>query len=230
VAAGRAKLPMAMKTLSTKSAFTLVELLAVILVLVFLAAWLIPAISDRRPRRTSITACMSNQRQIALGLTMWKDDHDGQFPWQVSITNGNVIEYALRDAASDFQVLSNYLTRPTVFVCPTDKARVVAVDFTQFDNRNVSYLVSHDLGADNNVGILTGDRHLENNGKPINPGLFTYSKGCVLDWTRELHGEVKNGPIGVLSFMDGHAEAIQNKNLNSAFQRGGLGTNRYVVP
>jgi hypothetical protein len=219
-----------MKKPSAKSAFTLTELLVVFFALAVFFALLIPAITDRGPRRSAIAACMSNQRQIVLGFTLWKDDHHEQFPWQASTTNSGTTEYTLNDAASNFQILSNYLGRPEVFVCPTDKTRVATTNFAQFDNRNTSYFVGHDTGKNYNVSILTGDRHLENNSKPINPGLFAYSQDCVLNWTRELHGRVPNGPIGVLSFADGHSEAVRNINLNSVFQRQGSATNRFVVP
>jgi hypothetical protein len=92
-------------------------------------ALLIPAITDRGPRRSAIAACMSNQRQIVIGFTLWKDDHHEQFLWQASTTNSGTTEYALKDAASNFQILSNYLGRPEVFVCPTDKNRVVTTNF-----------------------------------------------------------------------------------------------------
>jgi prepilin-type N-terminal cleavage/methylation domain-containing protein len=223
-------LPKAMKTPPAKSAFTLIELLAVIFVLAIITALLIPALTDRGSQRSGLAACMSNQRQIVIGFTMWKDDHHERFPWQISITNRSTDEYLLRDAASNYQILSNYLVRPKAFVCPTDKARVAAANFAQFDNRNVSYFVGHDTGKNYRASILTGDRNLENNGKPISPGLFTYSKDCLLNWTRELHDQVKNGPIGVLSFVDGHTEAVRNVNLNTVFQRHGSTTNRFVIP
>lgn len=230
VTVGRTMLPKAMKKPPAITAFTLVELLTVIFVLVIFAALLIPAITDRESHKSGIAECMSNQRQIVMGFTLWKNDHNEQFPWQASITNSGTTDYPLRDAASDFQMLSNYLDWPKVFVCPTDKARVAATNYAQFDNRNVSYFVGHDTDKNYNRSILTGDRHLEKNGKPINSGLFTYSKDCLLNWTRELHNQVKNGPIGVLSFVDGHTEAVRDINLNTVFQRQSSTTNRFVIP
>jgi prepilin-type N-terminal cleavage/methylation domain-containing protein len=221
-----------MKMLSAETkakAFTLIELLVVIFIVAILVALLLPATSGRGSGY--LVRCLNNQRQIAIGFTIWEGDHNGQFPWQVSSTNGGTMEYAARGyAAPNFQILSNYLKSPTVFVCPTDKAKIVATNGTQFNNQNVSYFVVFDTGTNNAVNILTGDRHLENNGKPVKPGSFIYSTNAVMNWTRELHGNVKNRALGVLSFTDGHIEIVRDANLNSVFQHEGMATNHLAVP
>jgi len=212
-------------------AFTLVELLVVIFILAVLAALLLPAKAGRGPMY--IPRCMNNQKQIALGFTMWKDDHNGQFPWQISSTNGGIMDDAARGyAAPNFQVLSDYLKSPTVFICPTDKSKVASANYNQFNNQNVSYFIAIDAATNSTVSIFTGDRHLENNGKPVKPGLFVYSNKAVINWTHELH-EIRSTQIlssGVISFADCHAERILGASLNSIFQRENLATNYFAVP
>ena len=211
-------------------AFTLVELLVVIFILLVVAVLLFPT-GPRKSSRANLPMCMNNQKQIALAFMMWTDDHSEQFPWQVSSANGGTMEYAARGyAAPNFQVLSNYLQLPIVFICPTDKSKVAATNYIQFNNQNTSYFVAFDFGTNNSVSILTGDRNLESNGKPAKPGSFIYSANANMNWTPELHNNLKNWAAGVLSFNDGHAEATKVANLNSIFQREGLATNHLAVP
>jgi prepilin-type N-terminal cleavage/methylation domain-containing protein len=216
-----------MKKPLPKSAFTLIELLVVIFVVAICAALLFTA--RGRPRPAFVARCLVNQKQITLGFNIWVGDN-GKFPWQVSVTNAGTMEYAERGyAAPNFRILSNILRNPEIFTCPTDKGKTAATNLAQFNNQNVSYFIGFDPGTNQPTSILTGDRHLENNGKPIKPGLFVYSNGSVMSWTHELHGNVKR-PIGCLGFVDSHAEVVRGETLASIFQRQGSATNRIAVP
>jgi len=59
--------------------FTLVELLVVIAIIVVLAAILFPAFTAAREKSRQAT-CMSNQRQLALALLAWTQDHNECLP------------------------------------------------------------------------------------------------------------------------------------------------------
>jgi len=62
-----------------KKAFTLIELLVVIAIIAILAAILFPVFAQARESARTIS-CLSNVKQISLGLTMYVQDYDERFP------------------------------------------------------------------------------------------------------------------------------------------------------
>ncbi len=73
------------------AAFTLLELLVVVAILAILAALLFPVFSQARERARR-TACLSNLKQMGLGIQMYSQDYDEHLPaWNsywVCYTNG----------------------------------------------------------------------------------------------------------------------------------------------
>ena len=68
------------RTTSRARAFTLVELLVVIAIIGLLAALLLPGVS-RAKGSAMKTACISNLKQINLGLRMYADDDSIRIYW-----------------------------------------------------------------------------------------------------------------------------------------------------
>jgi prepilin-type N-terminal cleavage/methylation domain-containing protein/prepilin-type processing-associated H-X9-DG protein len=69
-----------MNRLSLKnSAFTLIELLVVIAIIAILAAILFPVFAQARAKARQ-TSCLSNQRQLGVGILAYVQDHDETLP------------------------------------------------------------------------------------------------------------------------------------------------------
>ena len=64
-------------------AYTLIELLVVIAVIGILAAMLMPVLSKGKQKAGQIN-CMSNLKQVSLGMLMFVDDNEGSFPGPAS--------------------------------------------------------------------------------------------------------------------------------------------------
>ncbi len=64
---------------SSRRGFTLIELLVVVAIIAILAAILFPVFGTARERARQ-TACLSNLKQIGLGLMQYSQDYDERFP------------------------------------------------------------------------------------------------------------------------------------------------------
>jgi prepilin-type N-terminal cleavage/methylation domain-containing protein/prepilin-type processing-associated H-X9-DG protein len=68
-------------------AFTLIELLVVIAIIGILAALLLPTLSIAK-KKGSQAYCINNLKQLSLGMKMYVDDNNDDFPGMASLHNG----------------------------------------------------------------------------------------------------------------------------------------------
>ena len=215
-------------------AFSLVELLVLIAILLAVFVVLVRPVNPGRLKTTDLLVCMNNLHQTVIGFMIRSDDNGGSWPWQVSTNNGGTMELIPNGRAADhFLTHSNYLKDPRVLVCPTDQARFATNNYSGFGNQNLSYFVGLDAltnSSNCSLSIQGGDRHLQLTGQPVTPGLLVVSNRAPFGWTKELHARSSESPVGNLSFADGHVERVRAANVSATFQRQALATNRLVIP
>lgn len=99
----------------TKKGFTLIELLVVIAIIAILAAILFPVFAKAREKARQ-ASCLSNEKQIGLGLMMYMQDYDETYPmayyYQNNATSANgYVHWS--------GMISPYVKSNNIWVCPS---------------------------------------------------------------------------------------------------------------
>src|SRR5678815_1738951 len=123
-----------MKTLhyrTRSSGFTLIELLVVIAIIAILAAILFPVFAQAR-ESARLTSCLSNMKQIGMGLRMYSQDYDENFPLRR-------VQTATATEGNWKHLILPYIKNLQIFQCPSNPAARV-LDETDDPNFQPPYL------------------------------------------------------------------------------------------
>ncbi len=114
-----------------RTGFTLIELLVVIAIIAILAAILFPVFAQARERARAVS-CLSNTRNIGLGLSMYVQDYDELMPTEFAKIDSPDKDIIPKGGAwiipYDIQILP-YIKNDQVFGCPSDSGRSDFYDF-----------------------------------------------------------------------------------------------------
>jgi prepilin-type processing-associated H-X9-DG protein len=165
-------------------AFTLVELLVVLAVVILLAV-LIPVPPSRNKAKAKRFTCINNLKQIGLAFKTWPTGEE--YPMGISLTNGGTMELTNSSLVfRTFLVMSNELMTPKILACPADDRVPAAAFDATLSNSNVSYFIGLDSSEEAPQMFLAGDRNLTN-GLPVNNGVLLLPTNCAVGWDHQLH-------------------------------------------
>lgn len=210
--------------LAPRRGFTLIELLVVIAIIAILASILFPVFSRAREnaRRTS---CMSNMKQLGLGVVQYMQDSDSRFPGCEVGAAGNGLyggwmfytNFA-QDGTTNFDpaqgAIYPYLKSTGVYACPSDEAE-------QKDSYALNGLLTKNGGAGYTSGLKETIVQ-----SPANTFMFVEEKFNVstddgfflvdVNHLSDRHFEGSN-----FAFCDGHAKYLRISEVKTDTSTGG---------
>jgi prepilin-type processing-associated H-X9-DG protein len=209
-------------------AFTLVELLVVIGVLMILFTMIDFETSPNAKRMAQRINCVNNLKQVGIAYGLWAEDNNGKYPMQVSTTNGGSMELVAKgeNVWINFLVMSNEVSTPKILYCTADADRVCATNFSSDLNGKISYFVGLDANTNSSETFLSGDDNLSIGGDQVKSGLLELSTNAPISWTAARHKFAGN-----IGLADGSVQQATSSYLRqSLLPQTGLATNRLAIP
>ncbi len=116
--------------MSRKCGFTLIELLVVIAIIAILAAILFPVFARAREKARQ-SSCLSNVKQIGLGMMMYVQDYDERFPTLYYTPPGGIRQDVV-------MCVNPYISNLNVWDCPS-AARETAKPYSSLGSYSYGY-------------------------------------------------------------------------------------------
>jgi competence protein ComGC len=232
-------------------AFTLVELIGVVVLVFFLLAVFLPDRSKVSNRAVRIS-CINNLKQIGVAHRIWSNDHNDQYPALASVTNGGWSEL-LTNTDQGFRCWTNYAimanelgNSPKILICPSDERNAAGnltgtghADADFKDNRTLSYFVGVSADDSQPQSLLAGDRNLgggttpdrhygfsPDSGQGNDVAIQTKSQTGPVCWSLKIHSDGNSLGAGNILLSDGSAQQVNTLSFRTNWQPvAGLTTN-----
>jgi type II secretory pathway pseudopilin PulG len=191
-------------------AFTLVELLVLLVVIALLITMLVPSLRNARDKARQVD-CLNNLKQVGLSFKLWIPDSWDAYPMARSTNDQGTLEVA-NDVWRTFLVMSNELSVPGLLWCPSDERRP-ATSWQTLTNSNISYFIGLDADEVDPELPLSGDQYLST-GQPLIDKVLTVRSNDIPRWAPKPH------PLGGnIAYSDGSARFQSDYDLQTNMTR-----------
>jgi competence protein ComGC len=217
------------------SAFTLVEVIIVIFVVLVLAALILPFFARTKPP-SRLPRCHQHLKEIGIAYVSWAEDDRDLEPSQQTVAEGGWADY-LTNADQGAICWTNYAIMAgdidggsKMLICPEDNRQPALSLTNKFSNTNVSYFVGVSASMANMSqpqSILGGDRNLgpgavpaagygysPNSGAGNDVAVPINSSNGPVSWTLRTNGPKSTYSGGNMLFGDMHVEWTTTDSLS----------------
>jgi prepilin-type processing-associated H-X9-DG protein len=247
-----------MKTHCTRrraSGFSLLEFIAVLVAVALLAVLSLVGLVVARNKAQRLN-CADNLKEAGIAFETWREEHNGNYPMQVALTNSDAMKllgsgnaYVLwrsigvlwptnwlstnwhASIQSGWDSQTNHDLFQKSLYCPADVNRTYATNFWDFTDANVSYFFNLDAAGNHPQMILDGDDNLAMDGVQVKPGILNLGDNNSVTWIKKRHQGVGN-----IGLVDGSVQQVTIGGLSTAIlnSTNGVPTNavtpRWVIP
>jgi len=210
-------------------AFTLIELLTVIMVVAILGAILIPIIGKVHSKSEAVI-CSNNLRQIGIAVQLYANENSGRLPGPLNGAHSSIVPaidpwqlVAYLKTYLNTEMTGNSPSRNMTFICPSFHKQIEAPASRHYQVRVSPWIQmsnhrwaqpfgypSYGDPADDKLPILLnlikspGEEWMLSDLDQVNNSAY---RGNPLAPVTPVHGDVRN-----TLFFDGHIEAVPVKN------------------
>jgi prepilin-type N-terminal cleavage/methylation domain-containing protein/prepilin-type processing-associated H-X9-DG protein len=202
---------------------TIIEVMVVLAVVCLLAGLAFSL--KKQPQKPKSIVCVNNLRQMGSALIQYAAENNETFPFQITNTNGPNNASHVVGLSQYFQKTSRSIASPQILICPFD-TRIAAADFEKMTDSNISYFLNLDASRNSAaISILSGDRFLQVDGRPVSSGVFQVTTNSKITWTPSQH----QGGGNVL-WSDGSVQQTKSQGLPVLMQNQSMATTRFLIP